>query len=68
MFSEYAACEGLVWMANSTTNRVVGKGTVQFRMVDEEVSDIDQGKSCSISMKIFNFHWDARFEGLQLCN
>ncbi|GFY82702.1 AT-hook motif nuclear-localized protein 1 [Actinidia rufa] len=28
MFSTYAACEGLVRMANNTTNKVVGKGTV----------------------------------------
>ncbi|GFZ21518.1 hypothetical protein Acr_29g0006800 [Actinidia rufa] len=34
MFSTYAACEGLVRMANNTTNKVVGKGTVQFRMAD----------------------------------
>ncbi|GFY90898.1 hypothetical protein Acr_07g0010940 [Actinidia rufa] len=34
MFSTYAACEGLVRMANNTTNKVVGKGTVRFRMAD----------------------------------
>ncbi|GFY80334.1 hypothetical protein Acr_01g0001430 [Actinidia rufa] len=34
MFSTYAACEGLVRMANNTTNKVVGKGTVWFRMAD----------------------------------
>ncbi|GFS43592.1 hypothetical protein Acr_00g0085960 [Actinidia rufa] len=35
MFSTYAACEGLVQMTNNTTNKVVGKGTVRFRMADE---------------------------------
>ncbi|GFZ11016.1 hypothetical protein Acr_22g0004140 [Actinidia rufa] len=34
MFSTYAACEGHIWMANNTSSRVVGKGSVQFRMTD----------------------------------
>ena len=34
MFSTYTTCEGLVRMANNTTNKVVGKGTVRFRMAD----------------------------------
>ena len=34
MLSTYAACERLVWMANNTTNRVIGKGTIRFCMVD----------------------------------
>ena len=35
MFSTYATCEGLVRMANNTENRVVGKRTVRFRIIDE---------------------------------
>ncbi|GFZ09733.1 BTB/POZ domain-containing protein [Actinidia rufa] len=38
MFSTYAACEGLVRMANNTTNKVVGKGTVRFRMADGSIA------------------------------
>ncbi|GFZ10943.1 hypothetical protein Acr_22g0003410 [Actinidia rufa] len=34
VFSTYAACEGHIWMANNTSSRVVGKGSVLFRMVD----------------------------------
>ena len=35
MFSTYAACEGLIRMANNRTNKVVDKGTVWFCMVYE---------------------------------
>ena len=35
IFSTHAACDGLVQMTNKTANRVVGKGTVRFRMADE---------------------------------
>ena len=34
VFSTYAACEGLVRMANNTASRVVGKWSVRFRMAD----------------------------------
>ncbi|GFS38397.1 hypothetical protein Acr_00g0057270 [Actinidia rufa] len=34
VFSTYAACEGRIWMANNTCSRVVGRGSVRFRMVD----------------------------------
>ncbi|GFY89759.1 hypothetical protein Acr_06g0016990 [Actinidia rufa] len=34
VFSTYAACEGRIWMANNTASRVVGRGSVQFRMAD----------------------------------
>ncbi|GFZ04844.1 hypothetical protein Acr_17g0004160 [Actinidia rufa] len=34
VFSTYAACEGRIWMANNTSSRVVGRGSVQFRMAD----------------------------------
>ncbi|GFZ03538.1 hypothetical protein Acr_16g0001620 [Actinidia rufa] len=34
VFSTYAACEGRIWMANNTASRVVGRGTVRFRMTD----------------------------------
>ncbi|GFZ17662.1 hypothetical protein Acr_26g0009320 [Actinidia rufa] len=34
VFFTYAACEGRIWMANNTSSRVVGRGSVQFRMAD----------------------------------
>ncbi|GFS30464.1 hypothetical protein Acr_00g0012080 [Actinidia rufa] len=34
MFSTYTICARLVRMANNTTNKVVGKGTVRFRLAD----------------------------------
>ncbi|GFZ14598.1 hypothetical protein Acr_24g0007880 [Actinidia rufa] len=34
VFSTYAACEGRIWMANNTSSRVVGRGSVWFRMAD----------------------------------
>ncbi|GFS33854.1 hypothetical protein Acr_00g0030870 [Actinidia rufa] len=34
VFSTYAACEGRIWMANNTCSRVVGRGSVRFRMAD----------------------------------
>ncbi|GFY97295.1 hypothetical protein Acr_11g0016010 [Actinidia rufa] len=34
VFSTYAACEGHIWMANNTSSRVLGKGSVRFRTVD----------------------------------
>ncbi|GFZ10585.1 tetratricopeptide repeat (TPR)-like superfamily protein [Actinidia rufa] len=34
VFSTYAGCEGCIWMANNTSSRVVGKGSVRFRMAD----------------------------------
>ncbi|GFY95000.1 hypothetical protein Acr_10g0003850 [Actinidia rufa] len=34
VFSTYAACEGRIWMANNTASRVVGRGSVWFRMAD----------------------------------
>ncbi|GFS33528.1 hypothetical protein Acr_00g0029030 [Actinidia rufa] len=34
VFSTYAACEGCIWMANNTASRVVGRGSVRFRMAD----------------------------------
>ncbi|GFS34517.1 hypothetical protein Acr_00g0034360 [Actinidia rufa] len=37
VFSTYAACEGRIWMANNTSSRVVGRGSVRFRMADEEI-------------------------------
>ncbi|GFY81482.1 hypothetical protein Acr_01g0012910 [Actinidia rufa] len=35
VFSTYAPCEGRVWMANNTASRVIGRGSVRFRMADE---------------------------------
>ena len=34
VFSTYAPCEGRIWMANNTSSRVVGRGSVRFRMAD----------------------------------
>ncbi|GFY81047.1 hypothetical protein Acr_01g0008560 [Actinidia rufa] len=34
VFSTYAACEGRIWIANNTCSRVVGRGSVRFRMTD----------------------------------
>ncbi|GFS38384.1 ADP/ATP carrier 2 [Actinidia rufa] len=34
VFSTYAACDGRIWMANNTSSRVVGRGSVRFRMAD----------------------------------
>ncbi|GFS41799.1 hypothetical protein Acr_00g0076500 [Actinidia rufa] len=34
VFSTYAPCEKCIWMANNTSSRVVGRGSVQFRMAD----------------------------------
>ncbi|GFZ18508.1 phytochrome and flowering time regulatory protein [Actinidia rufa] len=34
VFFTYAACEGRIWMANNTSSRVVGRGSVRFRMAD----------------------------------
>ncbi|GFY86597.1 hypothetical protein Acr_05g0002360 [Actinidia rufa] len=34
VFSTYAACEGHIWMANNTSSRVVGRGSVRFLMAD----------------------------------
>ncbi|GFS42838.1 hypothetical protein Acr_00g0081980 [Actinidia rufa] len=34
MFSTNAACEGHVWMANNIASRIVGRGSVRFRMAD----------------------------------
>ncbi|GFZ18687.1 hypothetical protein Acr_27g0004260 [Actinidia rufa] len=34
VFSTYAACEGRIWMANNTSGRVVGRGSVRFLMAD----------------------------------
>ncbi|GFS31874.1 hypothetical protein Acr_00g0019650 [Actinidia rufa] len=34
VFSTYAACEERIWMANNTSSRVVGRGSVRFRMAD----------------------------------
>ncbi|GFY96344.1 hypothetical protein Acr_11g0006500 [Actinidia rufa] len=34
VFSTYAPCEGRIWMANNKASRVVGRGSVRFRMAD----------------------------------
>ncbi|GFY98340.1 hypothetical protein Acr_12g0008810 [Actinidia rufa] len=44
VFSTYAACEGHIWMANNTTSRVVGKGSVRFRMADRRSVTLTEGR------------------------
>ncbi|GFZ21458.1 hypothetical protein Acr_29g0006200 [Actinidia rufa] len=34
VFSTYAPCEGRIWMANNTSSRIVGRGSVRFRMAN----------------------------------
>ncbi|GFZ06608.1 hypothetical protein Acr_18g0007780 [Actinidia rufa] len=34
VFSTYATCEGRIWMVNNMCSRVVGRGSVRFRMAD----------------------------------
>ncbi|GFY87492.1 hypothetical protein Acr_05g0011310 [Actinidia rufa] len=51
MFSTYATCEGLVRMANNTTNKVVGKGTVRFRMADGRSVTLTEGKQIDVARK-----------------
>ncbi|GFS36180.1 hypothetical protein Acr_00g0044480 [Actinidia rufa] len=34
VFSTYAPCEERIWMANNTSGKVVGRGSVRFRMAD----------------------------------
>ncbi|GFS31562.1 hypothetical protein Acr_00g0018110 [Actinidia rufa] len=34
VFFTYAACEGRIWMANNTSSRVVGRGSVRFCIAD----------------------------------
>ena len=60
VFSTYAACERLVWMTNNKTNRVVGKGTVRFRMADgrsmtlTEVSHVPSLRKKIIFIRMLN--------------
>ncbi|GFY87450.1 hypothetical protein Acr_05g0010890 [Actinidia rufa] len=35
VFSTYAPCEGRIWMANNTSSRVVGRGSVRFCIADK---------------------------------
>ncbi|GFZ05400.1 hypothetical protein Acr_17g0009720 [Actinidia rufa] len=34
VFSTYAICKGRIWMANNTSSRVVGRGSIRFSMAD----------------------------------
>ncbi|GFS44241.1 hypothetical protein Acr_00g0089350 [Actinidia rufa] len=47
VFSTYAACEGRIWMANNTASRVVGRGSIQFRMVDGRFVTLTKGELLS---------------------
>ncbi|GFY95526.1 hypothetical protein Acr_10g0009110 [Actinidia rufa] len=44
VFSTYATCEGCIWMANNTSSRVVGRGSVRFRMADGRSVTLTEGK------------------------
>ncbi|GFS35007.1 hypothetical protein Acr_00g0037280 [Actinidia rufa] len=44
VFSTYAACEGRIWMANNTSCRVVGRGSVRFRMAYGRSVTLTEGK------------------------
>ncbi|GFS43265.1 hypothetical protein Acr_00g0084450 [Actinidia rufa] len=51
VFFTYAACEGRIWMANNTSSRVVGRGSVRFRMVDGRSVTLTETRSSGISKK-----------------
>ncbi|GFZ00426.1 hypothetical protein Acr_14g0000620 [Actinidia rufa] len=44
VFSTYVACEGRIWMANNTASRVIGRGSVRFRMADGRSMTLTEGK------------------------
>ncbi|GFY90659.1 hypothetical protein Acr_07g0008560 [Actinidia rufa] len=44
VFSIYAACDGRIWMANNTSSRVIGRGSVRFRMADRRSVTLTEGK------------------------
>ncbi|GFZ06206.1 hypothetical protein Acr_18g0003760 [Actinidia rufa] len=46
VFFTYAACEGRIWMANNTASRVVGRGSVRFRMTDGRCKGMLDAKGC----------------------
>ncbi|GFZ05353.1 hypothetical protein Acr_17g0009250 [Actinidia rufa] len=41
VFSTYAICKGRIWMANNTSSRVVGRGSIRFSMADGEGCSFD---------------------------
>ncbi|GFS37413.1 terpenoid cyclases/Protein prenyltransferases superfamily protein [Actinidia rufa] len=47
VFFAYAPCEGRIWMANNTSSRVVGRGSVQFYMADEKSVTLTEGELLS---------------------
>ncbi|GFY99847.1 hypothetical protein Acr_13g0012470 [Actinidia rufa] len=69
MCSTYAACEGLVWVANNTSNRVVGKGKVRFRMTDGRVMMKESEKGCARKGRGWRavFAEGEREEGCSFC-
>ncbi|GFY85160.1 cysteine proteinases superfamily protein [Actinidia rufa] len=51
VFSIYAACEELIRVVNNTVNRVVGKGTVQFRIGNERLVTLTERNSENLQEK-----------------
>ncbi|GFZ16205.1 hypothetical protein Acr_25g0006140 [Actinidia rufa] len=51
VFSAYATCEGRVWMVTNTTSRVVGKGSVPFRMANRGSMTLTKVKHVPILRK-----------------
>ncbi|GFS36195.1 plant UBX domain-containing protein 2 [Actinidia rufa] len=47
VFSTYAACKGRIWMANNTSSRVVGRGSVRFCMADGRSVTLTEGELLS---------------------
>ncbi|GFY85954.1 hypothetical protein Acr_04g0006920 [Actinidia rufa] len=52
VFSTYATCKGRMWMANNTASRVVGRGSVRFRMAD--------GRSVTLTEEFSEFPRETR--------
>ncbi|GFY96511.1 hypothetical protein Acr_11g0008170 [Actinidia rufa] len=47
VFSTYAPCEGRIWMTNNIASRVVGRGSVQFRMANGRSVTLTEGELLS---------------------
>ncbi|GFY93555.1 hypothetical protein Acr_09g0000010 [Actinidia rufa] len=57
-------CEGRIWMANNTSNRVVGRGSVRFRMADGRSVTLTEWKnSQSFQRKTRRCCGERRLEG-----
>ena len=64
MLFTYTTCDGgLVYMANNTPSRVVGKGSVKLLMTNWRSLTLTEVEACFEFAEKINFHWDTRFEG-----